>query len=654
MKPIYWIVALVAVMSWPARISASDTVYLTELDLSFVRQGWGQPQINRSMRGTPMAVAGTKFERGLATHAPSIFWIDLSEGSERFQAFVGVDDSAGGGTINFKVYGDRKKLFESGVMKLGDKPKEVNVDLTGMKTLLLFVDDCDDGLACDHADWAEARFTVKGDKPSAISSPSEELPILTPRPGFEPRINGPTVYGCRPGHPFLYRIPAQGLRPMKFSAKDLPKGLKLNKSTGIISGTTPRAGEYDVKLTARNKNGSFTREFKIVSGDMLALTPPMGWNHWYAHYDRVTDKMVREAADAMINSGMADVGYQYVNIDDCWMNAPKHADPNRVGPLRDAQGNIIPNKYFPDMKALTDSIHAKGLKAGIYTSPGPLTCGGFCGAYEHEEADARQFAAWGFDFLKYDWCTYGNLVKGDNSLETLKKPYVKMGEILKKQNRDIVFNLCQYGMGNVWEWGAEVGGHCWRTAGDLGFELNRIFSVALKNAEHRAYSKPGAWNDPDYIQIGRIGSAFEMGKPQMCSLTPNEQYAFMSLWCLMASPLVYSGDMSQLDEFTLNVLCNPEVIDVDQDPLGRCARVVPGEDDTFVMVKEMADGSIVVGLCNRGEFAVPVSVDWSALGISGVRVVRDLWRQNDLGAYEKKYSAIVPRHSVTLLRLRSK
>jgi len=654
MKPLYWIVALVAAMIWPASLSASETVYLTELDLSFIRQGWGKPQINHSMRGTPMAIAGKKFERGLATHAPSIFWIDLFEGCERFQAFVGVDDSAGGGTINFKIFGDSKKLFESGVMKPGDKPKEVDVDLTGMKSLLLYVDDCDDGLICDHADWAEARFTVKGDKPRATSAPSDELPILTPRPGPEPRINGAAVYGCRSGHPFLYRIPVQGLRPMTFSAKNLPKGLTLNKSTGIISGVAPSVGEYKVKLTAKNKKGSSIREFKIVSGDTLALTPPMGWNHWYAHYDRVTDKMVREAADAMVDSGMADVGYQYVNIDDCWMNAPKHADPMRVGPLRDAQGNIIPNKYFPDMKALTDYVHAKGLKAGIYTSPGPLTCGGFCGAYEHEEADARQFAAWGFDFLKYDWCTYGNLTKDDNSLQTLKKPYIKMGEILKNQNRDIVFNLCQYGMGNVWEWGADVGGHCWRTAGDLGFELNRIFSVALKNAEHRAYSKPGAWNDPDYIQIGKIGSAFEMGKPQMCSLTPNEQYAFMSLWCLMAAPLIYSGDMSQLDEFTLNVLCNAEVIEVDQDPLGRCARVVPGTDDTFVMIKEMADGSVVVGLCNRGEFSVPVSVDWSTLGINGVRVVRDLWRQNDLGAYDKQCSAVVPRHSVTLLRLRIK
>jgi len=217
---------------------------------------------------------------------------------------------------------------------------------------------------------------------------------------------------------------------------------------------------------------------------------------------------MREAADVMVSSGMADVGYQYVSIDDCWMNAPKNKDPLRVGPLRDALGNIIPNKHFPDMKAMTAYIHAKGLKAGIYTGPGPFTCAGFAASYEHEAQDAKTFADWGFDFLKYDWCSYGDIAKKQTGaeLEKLKKPYKLMGDILKQQQRDIVFNLCQYGMGKVWEWGAEVGGHCWRTAGDLGFELD-AFSRWPRQRQTREWSKPGAWNDPDYIQIGRIGNA---------------------------------------------------------------------------------------------------------------------------------------------------
>jgi alpha-galactosidase len=355
----------------------------------------------------------------------------------------------------------------------------------------------------------------------------------------------------------------------------------------------------------------------------------------------------------MVNSGMADVGYQYVSIDDCWMNAAKHADPLRVGPLRDENGNVLPNKHFPDMQGLTDYIHGKGLKAGIYTSPGPFTCAGFAGSFEHEAQDARQFAAWGFDLLKHDWCSYGDIARNDPApeAEKLRRPYRLMGELLKRQNRDILLNLCQYGMGNVWEWGAEVGGHSWRTAGDLGFELDRVFEVALANAKHRDWSKPGAWNDPDYIQIGSIGSAHGMGMPKSCPLTPTEQYSFMSLWSLMAAPLFFSGDMSRLDAFTINVLCNPEVIEVNQDPLGQSARVVPLSEQTFAMVKDLADGSTAVGLGNSGEFPAEIAVEWSALDVKGHQRIRDLWRQKDLKVTGEEYRIEVPRRGVKLLRL---
>ena len=475
--------------------------------------------------------------------------------------------------------------------------------------------------------------------------------ICTPSPKLQPRINGPQVYGCRPGHPFLYRIPCQGERPIRFSAKKLPKELKLDPSTGIISGTTPRKGEYTVILQATNSHGKTKRAFKIIAGDKLALTPPMGWNHWYAHYDRITDHMMREAADVMISSGMADVGYQYVNIDDCWMNAPKNNDPQRVGPLRDEAGNILPNRYFPDMKGLTDYIHSKGLKAGIYTSPGTLTCGGFSGSWQHEEQDARQFASWGFDFLKYDWCSYDWIAGKNKTLEIYQKPYRQMGAILQKLDRDVVFNLCQYGMGEVWKWGGEVGGHCWRTSGDLGFELDRIFDVALKNSEHSAWSKPGEWNDPDYIQIGWIGNASKMGVPELTPMPPAMQYAYMSLWCLMAAPLIYSGDMSKLDEFTLNVLCNPEVIEVNQDPLGECGTVIKRPDNNFIMVKNMADGSKAVGLFNRGKSDAEMSVEWSELHITGNQHIRDLWREKELGIQDRKFSANVPPQGVVMVRI---
>ncbi len=649
-------------------VLAAETVYLDSLDLSEMRQGWGEPQVKRSIRETPLAIAGDKFERGVGTHAASFLWIDLRGGCERFQAKVGVDDAANGaGTVIFRVTADGRRLFDSGVMKPGAKAETVDVDLTGRQQLLLQVLDAGDGVAFDHANWADAKFLVSGSAPATIQVPPEEKVVLTPKPGPAPRINGPTIYGARPGNPFLYRIPAQGARPMRFSAKGLPDGLTLEKSTGIISGTTPASGEYRVTLHASNRHGKDSRLFRIRSGDTLALTPPMGWNHWYAHYNRVTDEMMRQAADLMISSGMADVGYQYVNIDDCWMNAPKHEDPKRVGPARDAQGRILPNSYFPDMRGLADYIHSKGLKAGLYTSPGPLTCAGFTGAFGYEEMDAQTFADWGYDFLKHDWCTYERVASGrmpstniptwgegkTRDLSVYQYPYQVMGELLKRQPRDIVYNLCQYGMGNVWEWGETVGAHCWRTAGDLGFELDRIFDVALKNAEHRAWSRPGAWNDPDYIQIGWIGSAHRGGLPEPCPITGNEQYAYMSLWALMASPIFFSGDMTRLDEFTLNVLSNPEVIDVNQDALGQSGAVSFLNEDTFLMVKDLEDGSKAVGLFNRGEFKQKVTAPWTVLGVPGPQKARDLWRQEDLGIFQREFSAEVPRHGVVLVKLKA-
>ncbi len=480
---------------------------------------------------------------------------------------------------------------------------------------------------------------------NSADAQAEPKIILTPKPGPEPRINGPLVYGCRPGHPFLYRIPCQGERPIKFSASGLPASLKLDAKTGIITGTVPGRGEYQVVFKAKNPHGKATRTFKIVSGDTLALTPPMGFNDWYAFYNRVTEAQMQRAADVLISSGMADVGYQYVNVDDCWMGK------------RDAAGNMTGNTNFPDMKALADYIHATGLKAGLYTSPGPMTCGGYTGSLGHEAQDARQFADWGFDFLKYDWCSYGQIASGTKdtpSLQAYQLPYRKMGALLEQQPRDMLFNLCQYGMGNVWEWGAEVGGQSWRTAGDLGFSLNRLFEVALQNSEYRAWSQPGAWNDPDYIQIGNIGDARGMGEPSPCPLTPTEQYSFMSLWCLMAAPLFYSGDINSLDEFTLNVLCNPEVIDVDQDPLGQSAAVARLTATTFLMVKDLADGGKAVGLCNQGKMAAHISVPWSVLGVKGKQIVRDLWREQDLGVYDRDFTAEVPGHGVVLVRVRPK
>ncbi len=488
-----------------------------------------------------------------------------------------------------------------------------------------------------------------------LSCSNESGIILTPKPGPEPRINGAKIFGVRPGSPFMFKIPSTGERPMRYEVLDLPSGLVCNENTGYITGVINEAGTYKTTFKVTNSSGTAEREFRIVCGDQLALTPHMGWNSWYVWENHVTDSIMRAAADAMVSSGMIDHGYMYVNIDDCWAVKPGASDPALAGEPRDANGMVNSNNRFPDMRSLTDYIHSLGLKAGIYTSPGPLTCAGHTGAYQHEEQDIKRFAEWGFDFLKYDWCSYGNIAEND-SLSELQKPYILISEILKSQNRDIVLNLCQYGMGDVWKWGKSVGGNSWRTAGDLGLKFEEIgkalfrdgFDVFTDNGLHN-YGGPGAWNDPDYLLIGYLSNW--KGSTSPTPLTPDEQYTQISLWSLQSAPLIFSGDITRLDDFTLSLLTNDEIIEVDQDPLGKPGFRVSKKDDLEVWKKNMEDGSIAAGLFNRGDTKARVTALWSDLGISGKQNVRDLWRQKNLGRFSNKFSADVAPHGVVMLRL---
>ncbi|HZL42312.1 MAG TPA: glycoside hydrolase family 27 protein, partial [Verrucomicrobiae bacterium] len=296
-------------------------------------------------------------------------------------------------------------------------------------------------------------------------------------------------------------------------------------------------------------------------------------------------------------------------------------------------------------------VHGKGLRIGIYSSPGPWTCGGCVGSWQHEEQDARQYADWGFDYLKYDWCSYGNVIKGNwntYSRDTLQKPYRVMRAALDQAPRDILFSLCQYGSGNVWEWGADVGGNSWRTTGDIVDTWASLSRIGFRQAGHEKYAGPGHFNDPDMLVVGKVGWGPQLHPTR---LTPNEQYTHISLWCLLASPLLIGCDMTQLDDFTLNLLTNDEVLEVNQDPLGRQAAPVAQHGVLEVWAKEMEDGSRAVGLFNRGETNAVVSAKWSDIGVTGNQRVRDLWRQVDLGTYENQFEASVPRHGVVLVKL---
>jgi alpha-galactosidase len=614
----------------------AETFSLETLQLQHIEQEWGEPHANRSVDDHPIFLDGKRFEHGVGTHANSTFRIALGGKGERFTATVGVDDEVGEkGSVVFKVIGDGRTLWESGILRGGNPAKEVSVALNGIKVLVLAVGEGGDDINYDHADWADAKIVMAEGKPEAIAAPREPAVVLTPKPSPKPRINGARVVGVRPGSPFLFTVPVTGEAPVTLSAKGLPAGLTFDSQSGLITGTLRERGTHLVKVSARNGHGSAERALKIVCGDTIALTPPMGWNSWNCFGCDVNGANVRAAADAMVASGLTRHGWSYINIDDCWEDG------------RDPQGHVLANKKFPDMKALTDYVHSKGLKIGLYSSPGPKTCAGHEGSYKHEEQDARRYGEWGFDYLKYDWCSYGGIVPNPDHAG-LRKPYQVMRAALDKVPRDIVFSLCQYGMGNVWEWGAEVGGNCWRTTGDITDTWSSMSSIGFGQAGHEKYAGPGHWNDPDMLVVGYVGWS---AKVRPTRLTPNEQYTHISLWCLLCSPLLIGCDMTKLDDFTLNLLINDEVLDVSQDPLGRQAGRIAKEGGAEVWAKDMEDGSKAVGLFNRGEEERKITVKWSDLGVSGAQSVRDLWRQRDLGKFTAQFESAVPRHGVALVRV---
>ena len=362
----------------------------------------------------------------------------------------------------------------------------------------------------------------------------------------------------------------------------------------------------------------------FAQAPQVARTPPMGWNSWNLFACQVSDAVVRAAADSMASNGMKDAGYAFINIDDCWQGK------------RDAQGNIQGNEKFPNMKALSDYVHSKGLQIGIYSSPGPKTCAGYEGSYQHEEQDARSYAAWGFDYLKYDWCSASEVYKSSD----MPAIYKKMGDALQATGRPIVFSLCQYGVNSVWTWGARVGGNLWRTSGDISANYESILALGFaQNPGLERYAGPGHWNDPDMLEVGN-------GK-----LTLNENRLHFSLWSLLAAPLLAGNDLAHMSPEVLGVLINPEVIAIDQDPLGVQGHRLWEEGPIDVWVKPLADGSKAVGIFNKGDPQDPVTIQFREIGVGKSARIRDLWEHKDLGHFEGSFTANVPAHGVVLLHV---
>ena len=675
---------------------AEEVRRIESFDLSDATCGLGKRVRKcRSVDGNPLTVGGKAFAHGFGTRPESAILFRSNGKVASFDALVAMDDDsarAGSGrsygkpTANFRVWADGRIAWESGDIKFGQAPVAAHVDLPGVKEIVLETKGGREWTAFDaaNADWLDARFTCGcGAEIEAVNDPSltRQLGVLTPPEKEEPRINGADVWGVRPGHPVIFRVATSGARPMRFSAKGLPDGVALD-GKGVLRGTAPCVpGDYDIEVTAENAKGKTARTIRLSVGETIALTPPMGWNSWNTLCHRLTADSVKAAAKAMDESGLADHGWAYVNLDDWWeMNNSDSPHIGRragffggredvKGPVRDANGRILPNRSFPDMKGLADYIHSLGLKAGIYSSPGRVTCGLCEGSLGHELQDAESWADWGFDYVKYDWCSYrevfwretgldGWLWREDGGVSTnlayreaFVKPYRLMGECLRRQKRDIVFSLCQYGMGEVEQWGDKVGGQCWRSWGDLkdSWVWMELAVEGRIGAEHWKYNRPGWWADPDMLIVGQ---QYSFGSDHPTYLTPNEQYTHISLWAMLGSPLLIGCDLTGLDGFTKSILANDEVIAVSQDRLGRTARRIRHTDAESVWTRPLTKGFTAVALVNRYPFAREIKVSFAELGLEGECWVKDLWRQKCEGKHSGFYAVTVPAHATKLVKMR--
>ena len=467
--------------------------------------------------------------------------------------------------------------------------------------------------------------------------------VLTPTAPTTPRFNGAPVWGVRPGSPVIYRFPVSGEKPMKFTCGNLPAGLQLTES-GVLSGKIDCAGDLTFTVTAENAKGKSQQEFTLkVGDDMIGQTPPMGWNSWNCWGLTVTQEKVISSAQALIDKGLADYGYSYINIDDGWEAAERNPD-----------GTLDANEKFPSMKELVDWLHERGLKFGIYSAPGATTCGGYLGSLGYEKEDAEVWNKWGVDYLKYDWCSYENVrvQENDYGYASCIRPYLLMQKFLRQQPRDIFYSLGPLGGTQVYLWGLYCDGNSWRTAQDINDTWKSIYDVGFRQQLGKSqYSSIGHWNDPDMLVVGKVG--YGLGENtnglRETRLTPDEQYTHITLWTLVSSNMLIGCDIAQMDDFTLGLLCNNEVNAINQDLLGKQADRVLKEGDIEVWRRPLADGAIAVGVFNVGDEDQQVDMKSLLYGQKPTITIRDLWRQKNLSPSE--LNCIIPMHGCRFLKV---
>lgn len=491
---------------------------------------------------------------------------------------------------------------------------------------------------------------------------------LTPPIAEKPSINGAKVYGTHPNTNIIFRIAASGKKPLTYSAKGLPKGVVINAKTGILQGKIAKKGDYPLRITVKNAQGSDTDTITLKIGDTLCLTPPMGWNSWYSYSESISQKHVEKIAQLMEETGLTQHGWSYVNIDDCWQG------------VRGGKYNAIqPNNKFTDMKAMSDVLHKKGIKLGLYSSPWISTYAGYIGGsspnkegtydslalpadkrnhptqffgrwpglhnlkLDHTgefwffDKDAKQWAEWGVDYVKIDW--------KPNDIPTTERIF----NDLKNSGRSIALSLSNAAPYENME-GLSKFANVTRTTGDIHDSWGSIKGIGFGQEKWQQFIKPGHWCDPDMLQVGKLG------KPNNANLTfnptrlsPDEQYTQLSLWALLSAPLLNSCDLSDLDDFTFGLLCNDDIIAVDQDPAANPAKKIFDKDGFQIWSKELSNGSLAVGFFNHNEDKKTLTVTPEQLGNANRTQLRDLWKRQNIGSLGKDFSIELNPHGASMI-----
>jgi len=640
-----------------------QVIWLDDLPIKSFSEGIPSVLAKTNAGGDSIRMNGKLFKHGIGVSSTSVLSFFLDGHATEFSAIVGVDDKGVKDLpLKFYVIGDRKVLFESGEMNLGDKPKNVKVNLTGIKRLGLLVTIEEKGFNRSYSNWVNAKFEMKDDFIPKNTPNVDEKYILTPPPEKKPKINSPKLFGARPNNPFLYTIAATGERPMSFLAKNLPQGLSVDTKTGLIIGKVAKKGTYLSETTAKNAFGEATKELKIIIGDTIALTPPIGWNGWNSWARNIDREKVIASADAFVNMGLNQHGWTYINIDDAWQG-------QRGGNFNAIQ----PNEKFPNFKEMADYIHGLGLKLGVYSTPMITSYAGYIGGtsdfadgkitdyikknkrdfryvgkYRFEENDAKQMAEWGVDYLKYDW--------------RIEVPSTeRMSSALKNSGRDIIYSISNSApFANVKDWVRLT--NTYRTGPDIRDSWLSLYVSAFTLDKWSPYGGQGHWLDPDMMILGNVTTGSELHPTR---LTPDEQYSHVSLFSLLSAPLLIGCPIEQLDAFTLNLLTNDEVIEINQDPLGKPARLLTDENGVQIWAKPLEDGSISVGLFNIANFAKTpetyfrwgdekaknYTFDFTKIGLKGKYKLRDVWRQKDLGTFNGSFNTEIRHHGVVMLRM---